>query len=99
VFFNAKNIGDAWYFISHLFVNIEFKLSGNRLIFDTPGFLLALFAFSIVFLSEALQERGTNLEETFLRQPRWVRWMGYYALITLIFVYSGLGNTFVYLQF
>ncbi len=99
VFFNAKSIGDAWYFISHLFVNVEFKLSGNRLIFDTPGFLIALFAFSIVFLSEVIQEKGTDVKSMFLKQPRWMRWLGYYALISLIFYYSGLGNTFVYLQF
>lgn len=99
VFFNAKSIGDAWYFISHLFMNVEFKLSGNRLIFDTPGFLIAMFAFSIVFLTEALQEKGTDMKSKFLKQPRWVRWAGYYALISLIFYFSGSGNTFVYLQF
>jgi D-alanyl-lipoteichoic acid acyltransferase DltB (MBOAT superfamily) len=99
VFFNAKNIADAWYFISHLFVNVEFKFSGNRLIFDTPGFLVAMFAFAIVFLSEALQEKGTDMKSKFLKQPRWVRWFGYYTLMALIFYYSGAGNAFVYLKF
>ena len=99
VFFNSKNIGDAWYFITHMFQDVHFQLKGNRLIFDTAGFMVALSAFFIVFITEALKENGIDVELKFLRQPRAVRWLGYYVMIAFVFYYSGAGNTFVYLQF
>lgn len=99
VFFNSKNIGDAWYFITHMFQNVQFQLSGNRVIYDTTGFLVALSTFFIIFIIEALQENGIDVEARFLRQPRAVRWIGYYVMITFVFYFSDAGNTFVYLQF
>ena len=99
VFFNSKNIGDAWYFITHLFKDINFQLSGNRLIFDASGFLIALAAFFFIFITEALQENGVDVELKYLRQPRIVRWLGYYVMIAFVFYYSGADNAFVYLKF
>lgn len=99
VFFNSKNIGDAWYFITHLFQDISFHLSGNRLIYDAYGFFIALAAFLIIFVTEAFQENGIDVESKYLRQPRVVRWLGYYIMIAFVFYYSGAGSAFVYLQF
>ena len=99
VFFNSKNIGDAWYFITHIFQDLHFQLSGNKLIYDAYSFFIALAAFLIIFVTEAFQENGVDVESKFLRQPRIIRWLGYYVMIAFVFYFSGAGNAFVYLQF
>jgi len=99
VFFNSNHINDSWYFLSHMFQDVQFQLRGNRLIFDSSGFLIAIFAFSIVIVTEAMQEKGIDVAGKFLRKPRLVRWAGYYIMIAFIFYFSGSGESFVYLQF
>ncbi len=99
VFFNSNHINDSWYFLSHMFQDVQFQLRGNRLIFDSSGFLIAIFAFVIVIVTEAMQEKGIDVAGKFLRKPRLVRWAGYYIMIAFIFYFSGSGESFVYLQF
>ncbi|PKP02081.1 MAG: hypothetical protein CVU14_04055 [Bacteroidetes bacterium HGW-Bacteroidetes-9] len=99
IFFNSHTIGDAWYFITHIFVDFQFKLSGNRLIYDGIGFFIALISFALLFVIEIYQERGVDVSGYFLRLPRIFRWAGYYVLIAFVFYYSGAGDTFVYLKF
>jgi alginate O-acetyltransferase complex protein AlgI len=95
IFFFSSSIGDAWYFISHLFYNFEFAVSG----YAHPICLVALILFVLLFLTEMLNERGTNLNLLFLRQKRWVRWSGYYVLIALIYFFNSEIATFVYMKF
>lgn len=99
VFFNAKHITDSWYFITHMFTNVEVKMSGNKLIYDASSFFIALSAVAILLLIEYYEEKGISVSDYFLKQARWVRWSGYYLLMAMIFYFSGSGSTFVYLQF
>lgn len=99
IFFNAHSIGDAWYFITHIFTNLRVQLTGNKLIYDSAGFFIALIAFAVMFVIEVFNEKGIDVSANFLRKPRLVRWIGYYILIAFIFYYSGAGDTFVYLKF
>jgi alginate O-acetyltransferase complex protein AlgI len=95
IFFFSRSIADAWYFISHLFSNIEFIYNG----YAPPRTLLALVLFILLFVAEIITERGTNLMSIFLKQKRWVRWSGYYVLIALIYFFNSEIVTFVYMKF
>ncbi|MCD4730322.1 MAG: hypothetical protein K8R74_06970, partial [Bacteroidales bacterium] len=99
IFFNAETMHDAWYFVTHLFSNIELKMQGNEFIFYKVPFTIAFVSFLIILLSEYLQENGKNILNIYLNKPAWVRWSGYYVLIILIFYFSVSQDTFVYLQF
>lgn len=99
IFFNAHSIKDAWYFITHLFSNIELKLLGHEFIFHKTDFLIAITLFVVIFIIEIYNEKGVDMLRQFLSKPRWIRWIGYYILIILIYYYSGGQDTFVYLQF
>lgn len=99
IFFNSHNIQDAFYFVSHLFADVKISLSGNRLIYDASGFIVALIAFGGVFIKEIMEERKIDVSGYFFRRPRWVRWTGYYLMMAIVFYYSGAGDAFVYLQF
>ncbi|MCD4696679.1 MAG: hypothetical protein K8S16_10615 [Bacteroidales bacterium] len=99
VFFNAKSIEDAGYFISHLFVNVEWQLTGHDFILEKSNFFIALGAFAIVFIIEYFNEMGYDLLNKFLNQARIVRWVVYYFIILLIYFFSGSEDSFVYLQF
>lgn len=99
VFFNARDIGDAWHFITHMFQNLEIKFSGNKLILSSTAFFIGLSAVAILLLIEYYEEKGISASRFFLKQSRWVRWTGYYLMMTMIFYFSGSGTSFVYLQF
>lgn len=99
IFFFSNSTSDAWYFISHLFKNIEFKISTYGIILDKGKFLLAISCFLILFIIEMKNEKGSNLQKIFLDQPRWVRWTTYYALILLIYFFNNKISTFVYINF
>jgi D-alanyl-lipoteichoic acid acyltransferase DltB (MBOAT superfamily) len=99
IFFNAHSIQDSWYFITHMFSGLEFKLTGHDFIYKKGDFILAMVAFAIIFVLEIFQEKGVDVSKYFLEKPWWVRWLGYYLLIILIYYYSGGQETFVYLQF
>jgi D-alanyl-lipoteichoic acid acyltransferase DltB (MBOAT superfamily) len=99
VFFNAKSTNDAIYFITHLFSNIEIQITGHKFIYEKFNFIFAMVAFGILFMIEYLQEKGVDLLKHFLRQPRLIRWLGYYLLILMVYYFSSGEDTFVYLQF
>ena len=99
IFFNAHSIQDAWYFITHLFIGIEFQLVGHDFIYKKGDFILAMAAFAIISVLEIFQEKGIDTTKIFLDKPKWVRWVGYYFMIILIYYYSGGQEAFVYLQF
>ncbi len=99
IYFNARTIGDAWYFTTHLFSNLEFNLFGHHFIFNKFDYITAIIAFVFLFTIEFYQEKGVNVTAHFLSKPRWVRWSGYYIMIAAIYFFSNHQETFVYLQF
>lgn len=99
IFFNAHNVGDGWYFITHMFADLNIQTSGNNFIREPVNFFIAIFAFFLIFVNEIFQEKGIATEKYFFNKPRWVRWTGYYSMIFIIYYYMGGQDTFVYLQF
>ncbi|GAP43467.1 D-alanyl-lipoteichoic acid acyltransferase DltB, MBOAT superfamily [Lentimicrobium saccharophilum] len=99
VFFNSQNIHDAFYFLSHIFSDFRFNLSGNKLIYDSASFFVAIIAFGVIYIKEMLQEMKVDVPSYFYGLPRGLRWTGYYLMMVAVFYYSGAGDAFVYLQF
>jgi hypothetical protein len=75
------------------------QLSGHKFILDPINFVFGMGMFVLLFISEVLKEKGTDVREFFISRPRFVRWAGYYVMILLVFYFSGREDTFVYLQF
>lgn len=99
IFFNSSSVHDAMYFVSHLFSNIELSVHGHDFIYEKTNFFVAIIAFLFVFLTEVYAEKGKNLIHYYLRNPRYIRWTGYYVLIVLILYFSSGEKSFVYQQF
>lgn len=99
IFFNASNIGDAFYYITHMFKGINWHLFGNQFIYKKENFIIGIIAFLFIISIEYYKEKGIDLSKIFLKQPRLIKWTGYYLFIILIYYYSSVGNTFIYLQF
>jgi D-alanyl-lipoteichoic acid acyltransferase DltB (MBOAT superfamily) len=99
IFFNSRNISEAFYFVTHLFSGIEWKLTGHGFILDQADFVFSVVVFLIIFYFEYLQEKGKDVSRIFLSKPAWVRWSGYYVMILMIYYYSGGQEVFVYMQF
>jgi D-alanyl-lipoteichoic acid acyltransferase DltB (MBOAT superfamily) len=101
IFFRAESLADATYIISHLFTNLELKLSLYGIM---PG---GLFEFAIVVVAIVLMELIHWLQMTngsvrvfVRRQPVWIRWPAYYAMVLIIIMFGQFGLTeFIYFQF
>lgn len=99
IFFFANSVADALYFIAHLFGNLHFNRSEIDFIKNKPEFLTALFCFVILFIFEIFNEKGKNLLSIYLKQPVWVRSLGYLTCLVLSWLfYSGI-HSFYYMRF
>jgi D-alanyl-lipoteichoic acid acyltransferase DltB (MBOAT superfamily) len=101
IFFRAGSISDAWYIIQHLFVNLEINVS----LFDLMpvGWYDWLIALLAIMLLEAVhygERKYGSLREVTLRQPVWLRWSVYYALVVVTFMFGKFGaGEFIYARF
>lgn len=101
IFFRANSVSDALYIVQHLFVGANI----DRSIFDLMplgwyDWSIALLAIIIMEVVHYVQRRYGSLRQVLLRQPIWLRWSAYYALVLLIFMFGKLGaGEFIYARF
>lgn len=101
IFFRANSLSDAVYIIQHLFVNLK----TNAFLFDLmPGgwydWLIVLLATLVMEAVHWGQRKNASLREVIRRQPVWLRWSLYYALVVVIFMFGKFGaGEFIYARF
>ena len=99
VFFFSKSVNDAWYFLTHLLTGFGPNHKEFSFINHQPQFVFALGCFAILFVFEMVNEKGKNLHAVFLKQPFWVRSVGYLSCLFLVYIfYSGI-EPFYYMRF
>ena len=101
IFFRANSFSDAVYIVGHLFVNMELKASMLNLM---PGgwyeWMIALLAILLMETIHWLQKQNGGLREALLRQPVWLRWVIYYGLVMVIFMFGKFeAGEFIYARF
>jgi alginate O-acetyltransferase complex protein AlgI len=96
--FYAPNISDVAYFISNMFMNIDFtNLNLEYLsLFDKVIVCISLI---ILFMIELQQQRGRDIINDIGLWPRWIRILCYYSILILIVYFSSPSKEFVYIQF
>lgn len=99
VFFFSGTIGDAGYFLSHLF-SFNSPTANTAIIISNKWlFGIALFFFALIFVAEMLNEKGKNLLSIFLKQPVWLQVAGYLILISAICLSNPEFLPFEYMKF
>lgn len=106
IFFRAKNISDAFYIATHLFVGLgkAFSLHGLRVIngeigIGTQGFITCVLLIIFMECVHSVQRLG-SIRQSFSKRPIYFRWAIYYALILSIMFLGIFGkNQFIYFQF
>lgn len=97
IFFNSGTLGDAFYFISHLFASLSPEGIG---VFGLKNYMFVVFGILFFFLLEFRQEYWNESPyDVISRTPKLIRWGVYYLLTFLIMFYSGPESSFVYMQF
>jgi D-alanyl-lipoteichoic acid acyltransferase DltB (MBOAT superfamily) len=101
IFFRADSISDALYILQHLFIRLKFDAS----LFDLMplgwyDWFIALLAIFIMEVVHYIQRKYGSLRLVLLRQPIWLRWSVYYALVVVILMFGKLGaGEFIYARF
>jgi len=107
IFFRSKDLGDAWYIITHLSQGLGDPSAYARALsgmvdfkgFGTNKFLFCLLA--ILFL-EGVQwsQRRIDLRRAVAEKPTWLRWGLYYLAVFSILRFGVFEkNEFIYFQF
>lgn len=98
VFFYSPNLKDAFYFLSHLFVNIDFE-NLNFIFLSTSNKYFLLFTVLFVMTIEFRQENGKDFFKEILLWKKWQRYTFYYLLLFLVIYFGSPVKAFVYMQF
>ncbi len=100
IFFFAESLEDSLYFVVHLFIFENSSISGNNLGLERRNVLIVVIAAIVLFVIEALEERGYKVFDKVKLLPAWSRWIVYYLIVVIIFVFGKFATTnFVYFQF
>ena len=101
IFFRASSIADAFYIIQHLFVNLDINASLFELMpVGWYDWLIALLGILLMETIHWQQRKNGRMREVFRRQPAWLRWSAYYALVLVIFMFGKFGaGEFIYARF
>jgi len=98
IFFRANSVSDAFYIVSHLFVGLEPRL-GFGVDLGLFEFLIAGLAILCMELVQ-LKQTQTSVGQFIARQPFWIRWATYYALLFVILLFGKFDTReFIYFQF
>jgi alginate O-acetyltransferase complex protein AlgI len=103
IFFRANSVQDAWYIATHIFSGwTNWNNYENIEVAGSAKFSLVLWLGLVVILESVnyVQEKY-NITELFFRQPVYIRWGEYYAML-LILCYCAIEMTprqFIYFQF
>jgi D-alanyl-lipoteichoic acid acyltransferase DltB (MBOAT superfamily) len=99
IFFRANSLADAFYIITHLFVDFTLDLSFGVGFGKTTAIITIL---CIIFMESVdLIHRNKWLNFDFSVQPVWMRWSFYYVVIMFIMLFGNMDTTaqFIYFQF
>jgi D-alanyl-lipoteichoic acid acyltransferase DltB (MBOAT superfamily) len=99
IFFNVSSTSDAFYFITHIFKGIEWKIFGHGLGLTHFEFYIVFVAILTVLFVDYLNEKGIVLREALNSKPI-VKWALYYGLVLAVLIFGkSEAKEFVYFQF
>lgn len=99
VFFFARNLSDALYFLTHLF---SFKLNPSfppEFLIHKVEIIFSLCCIVVLIFIETKYEKGKNVLAEYLKLPFWAQWAGYIICIGLITLFYSDINSFYYMRF
>lgn len=99
IFFRAQNLSHALHYISGIFTKALFKnpFFGHP---ELKGALIAvLFIIPFMLIEWLGREDKYAIERFGIQYPIFVRWSFYFIIVTMLFLFSGKEQQFIYFQF
>lgn len=100
IFFRANNVTEAWYLVTHLFSNIQFKFGGYQLGMPRNEIILSMVLIGVMEMVHLVQRR-IDFRVVLNGQKVWFRWAVYYVAVGCILALGAYNNSsqFIYFQF
>jgi D-alanyl-lipoteichoic acid acyltransferase DltB (MBOAT superfamily) len=95
IIFRSKTIGNSFEYFQILFSKSLFSLP----IKTGLKSYLVIFILLMFVIEWSARDKNYGLERLFFDRPKWFRWMFYYILLVIIFMFAGLNQQFIYFQF
>ncbi len=94
IFFRAKSLYEAFYYINSLFSKSLFQLPSKR-----PSFAIISLLFLFIFIEWTGRENEFGLQKTGFNSKQMLRWILYIILVLIIYIFAGKEQEFIYFQF
>jgi D-alanyl-lipoteichoic acid acyltransferase DltB (MBOAT superfamily) len=99
IIFRANSIGDAWGYISRMFSSSWFSTYIGEYEIGKSGVLrTVLLVFVFICIEWLGRENNYAIADIGIKK-KWMRYLFYYGLIIIIFVWGGREQQFIYFQF
>lgn len=97
IFFRCSSVSHAFEFVSGVFSQSLFSMPDSKIFtLSKPLFLLIIIFIMIEWIG---REQSYGIEKLFFNRAPFLRWMFYYLLIIVIFLFAGSNQQFIYFQF
>jgi alginate O-acetyltransferase complex protein AlgI len=97
IFFRCTSVHQAIQFVNSIFSYSLFSIPDSKIVTLTKPIFFLIFIFTII---EWLgREQSYAIEKLFCDKAFYIRWLFYYILICLIFIFAGSNQQFIYFQF
>lgn len=99
IFFNARSLHDAFYFIGHLFSGIGDKFIGFDMGIPRIDYVIVGLGMAIVYWVDITNEKGKQVRQQLKKRPV-LRYSLYYGLVLAVIIFGKFAaSDFVYFQF
>ena len=99
LFFRAETLTDGMAMFTRMVTDFRFtgmNAEGLKTLgIDGRDFAIVAVTVLIVLIVSTLKERGSNIRQSIAKQPVWVRWALFYALLFYIITFGAYGMGYV----
>lgn len=105
IFFRANTIGDAFYFINHMFDGLEITKTYLKTVYNSLGFdlitVVNVFISIIILAVVDFAQLKRDMVEELGKKPLFIRWTIYVAIVLMVLFNSPFdsGSEFIYFKF
>lgn len=97
IFFRAENVSHALSYISKIFSPSLFSIPKFQKI--NSSIIAIVFVFLFMTIEWLGREQQYAIAHLGIKWPKYLRWVFYYCIILLVFVFAGSSQQFIYFQF
>jgi alginate O-acetyltransferase complex protein AlgI len=97
IFFRCSSVNQSFNYIAKIFSTSIFSVPYYKK--GTQSLIVIFLVILFIILEWNGREQAYAIKKAYYSRKRWVRWLFYYVIIIIIFLFAGSNQQFIYFQF